>query len=213
MKAEAEVKELAITIGVKDAYPYNPYTLRDIKPKTVPIMPRELDADSLAEINRANIISMKALRDAGIETININGKKHKIETFAIVEKDPTSFTKIYDVFWNILPNLSKGAVTVISHIMNHCLTFNRDLIVVDPNLLEELDGVNQRTYYRAVKDLINNGILARSTYGGADTFWINVNVVFKGNRYLYYQEKKEHEKKINRKRKSFQFVNLLNKAQ
>lgn len=96
-------------------------------------------------------------------------------------EDTKVFVKTYDDFWEVFGDLSIPGIKLLRYIKK-CMVPNKDQILVNvEEAVADMGYKGNPMYYRGLNDLLNYRILARVS--GADTrFFLNVNMLFNGNR-------------------------------
>jgi len=127
----------------------------------------------------------------------------------ISEVDEQQFVKIFTRELRALWDLSKVAGRVFTYIMQ-CMRMNQDTIYFDVEECMEYTGYkSRRSIINGMSELIEHGIIARSTK--SNIYFINPAVVFNGNRVTFaktYMKKQRHKEEDPNQLKLFDQLQL-----
>jgi len=114
--------------------------------------------------------------------------------------DESQFIKVFTHELRALWDLSKPAMRVLTYVMS-CMKTNQDEIIFEIEECMEYTGYkSERSIFSGLSELIENGIIARSTK--TYRYFINSMIVFNGNRvtfahtYIKQQRSKRDKKTI-----------------
>ncbi len=97
----------------------------------------------------------------------------------VVTKDSLTYVKMYKAAINILPSLSKAAVSVLCQCLKK-LKPNVGEFTIKQKEAVGVDGtLKYGRYYDGMGELLGYGIIAK---GGHDKYYINTNLFFNGDR-------------------------------
>lgn len=134
--------------------------------------------------SKINFISKRAndLFDGNGEQISENGESIIVGKRNVV--DAASFTKIYHDAYRLF-GISNRASKLLIYITS-ILQANALDVVIDTDKVCQVIDIGMTTYYRAIQDLVNHKVLARSS--SHDRFFINPIFIFNGNRITIVDE-------------------------
>lgn len=160
-------------MGLKDVevYKYNPFERREIH--TV----------------------YKRVKSRGFELVDKDtGEVHEFGTdadFGFFDLDKKKFTKVFDEAIMHIRDLKIAGVKVLCYLMT-ILEKNRDYVCVDMDSCREFCGYNSnKDVYKGIVELIEKGFLAKKV--GYNEYFINSNLMFKGDRTKIYAHRKSSE--------------------
>lgn len=97
-------------------------------------------------------------------------------TFA---KDSLTYVKMYKAAINILPGLSKAAVSVLCICLKKLKPNNGEFTIKHKDAVVMDKALKYGRYYDGMSELLEYGVIAK---GGLDKYYINTNLFFNGDR-------------------------------
>lgn len=96
-------------------------------------------------------------------------------------KDTLEYRKVYKNGINTIKDFSIPGLKLFCYILEH-LKINSEQITLNPDIVSDYCGYSTNTmFYRAIVELLEKELLFKSIEGG-HKFFINVNVLFNGDR-------------------------------
>ena len=94
--------------------------------------------------------------------------------------DTGNYIKIYRRGAMVASKLSQGSIALFFYILIH-LKPHMDDISLDSGTVCKWSDISERTFYRAISELLEKNIIARKK-GSSIEFFVNINYVFNGSR-------------------------------
>lgn len=126
------------------------------------------------------------------------------------EVDKERFVKLFLAGLKKAANLSKAGMSIFEFVYNHMQANpNKDIVDIDFYAVEqEIPGLNERTYQRGLRELLQHEILYRTPNPGK--FYIDIQCMFNGDRLAFvkgYYRKGSKPPKVDKNQLSLDFGN------
>lgn len=108
------------------------------------------------------------------------------ELTTIIDESP--YTKMYHRYAGIIKNLNVPALRLFVYIIIN-IGIKKDYVFLQRKTCLEFAGYNEKSkksYYSALQELIDLGVIAESTVD--NKYWVNPNVLFNGSRVDLFKE-------------------------
>lgn len=130
----------------------------------------------------------KTIRTKAVREGTVDGKKEEIyvdERVKVYECDLEYF-KIFKAGVEVLTLLSSAGITVLSYILNHCLNYDSDKLIIIPKECARVCHITLGTVSKGMNNLIDNEVIYCTD--SKVIYWMNITMFHKGDVDKLYKE-------------------------